>query len=38
MQGLSQILNQLTTTGDALSDTVDQVLSEQAADSLKKMG
>jgi ABC-type transporter Mla subunit MlaD len=38
MNSLQQILAQLSTTGDTLSDTVDTVLQQQAADSLKKIG
>jgi ABC-type transporter Mla subunit MlaD len=38
MNSLQQILTQLSTTGDALGDTVDEVLRNQAADELKKMG
>jgi hypothetical protein len=29
---------QLSSTGDTLSDTVEQVLAQQAADNLKKIG
>ena len=38
MGSLQQILTQLSSTGDTLSDTVDQVLQQQAAANLKKMG
>jgi hypothetical protein len=38
MISLQQILKQLSQTGDALGDTVDDVLSQQAADNLKKIG
>jgi hypothetical protein len=37
MNSLQGILSQLGNTGDALSDTVDQVVRDQA-DSLKKIG
>jgi ABC-type transporter Mla subunit MlaD len=35
---LEQILHQLSATGDAMSDTVDQVLQQQAAQGLKHLG
>jgi ABC-type transporter Mla subunit MlaD len=38
MGSLQKILSQLSETGDALSDTVDEVLQQQAADGLKKIG
>jgi hypothetical protein len=37
LSSLEQILGQLSSTGDAMSDTVDQVLQQQAAQSLKQM-
>lgn len=38
MSSLQKILMQLSSTGDTLSDTVEQVLAQQAADNLKKIG
>jgi hypothetical protein len=38
MGSLQKILMQLSSTGDTLSDTVEQVLAQQAADNLKKIG
>ncbi|MFY9288333.1 MAG: hypothetical protein WAO98_07500 [Alphaproteobacteria bacterium] len=38
MSSLQKILTQLATTGDTLSDTVDEVLQKQAEENLKKMG
>jgi hypothetical protein len=38
MSSLRQILSQLETTGDGLSEAVDRTLQQQAADELKKMG
>ena len=38
MGSLQKILSQLTSTGDALTDSVDQVLQDQAAENMKKIG
>jgi ABC-type transporter Mla subunit MlaD len=38
MHSLETVLKQLSATGDALGDTVDQVLQDQAAENLKKIG
>jgi hypothetical protein len=38
MNSLQQILKQLHETGDTLGDTVDQVLKDQAAAGIKKIG